>query len=202
VIILNKEFKLGAFKNPKAILLPGGGILLLLAIALGGWLILQKLNSSSLASSRSRAAEGSDSAQIGSHNECAETSCKALEGIGPNDCTSNLDCQKAECENVVVEPANPKIGDTNIKFICQGTTLGGNSAGSVYFKIEAPSGGSGEEYLCPSSSCQLEPNGNSFKAVLEYPQTLIKGTYKVMTKTCFKLFSGKEICGEYKTPTP
>jgi hypothetical protein len=205
VIILNKEINLPSVALPsgknKAVILTIGGVVLLAIIAVGALIITSRLNSSNVGSSSSLASEGSPSALSGSHNECANFTCIAKEGIGPNDCTTNLDCKAIECDEVTVDPPKPAVGAANVKFTCQGILA--NSAASiasVTFKIESPASSSAEEYSCPGENCTLLPSSGAYTASLSYPKALARGTYKVMTRTCFRIFSSTQVCGDYKLP--
>ena len=200
MILFNREVN---FKKVPKPLLAGVAIIVLIALGAGGFLISQKMRNHETAPVTSLASEGSNSALLasGSHNECANNACVAKPGIGANDCNSDLDCQVVECANVTVDPAKPEVGATGVKFTCTGTSSANNLVTAVSFEIEVPGIAAPKEYLCPSDACILTPSQGNFTATLTFPDALSKGTYKVMTKTCFGLFSGTKICSDYKSPT-
>lgn len=207
MIILNKEVSFPKVALPaksKTVILSVLGVAALVIVGVGAVLITQQLNKSNVGSTGSLASEGSPSALTGSHNECENFACVAKAGIGPNDCTTNLDCAAIECDEVSIVPPKPTVGETDVKFNCQGKVA--NTAAtiaSVSFKIEAPgatASQSAEEYSCPSENCTLLPSPSAYSASLSYPKALARGTYKVMTKTCFRIFSSTEVCGDYKLP--
>ena len=203
MIILNREVGLPEVKISRKLIFIVLGVVVLALILVGALVINQTLTSSRLNSTGSLASEGSDSAALGSHNECEAAACVAKPGIGPNECTTSLDCAAVECDNVTLDPASPMVGATGVKFICTGKLSNANgSVSSLNYKIEAPGSEGTTEYTCPSDACTLLPDGLNFRATLTYPKALARGTYKVMTQTCFKVFNGQAICGEYKTPTP
>jgi|GEM_PF-2542161 len=199
MILFNREV---SFKSAPKAIIAGLAIVVLISLGAGGFLVSQKMRSGDTAPIVSLASEGSDSATLtsGSHNECENNACIAKPGIGANDCNSDLDCQTVECANVTVEPAAPPIGATGVKFICTGVSGGSNLVTAVSFKLEVPGSASPKEFLCPGEACVLNPGARTFTATLTFPEALTKGTYKVMTKTCFNLFSGNKVCSEYKLP--
>ena len=200
MILFNREIN---FKNIPKALLAGITIVVFISLGVGGFLISQKMRSGSTAPTTSLASEGSNSAKLasGSDNECENNTCLAKPGIGANDCNSDLDCAVVECANVTVEPAKPAVGASNVKFICAGTSNNSNLITAVSFKIETPGSATPAEFLCPSEICTLTPSLNEFTATLTFPEALVRGTYKVMTMTCYNLFSGNKICSDYKSPT-
>jgi len=199
MILFNREVD---FKSAPKTLVAGLAIVVLVSLGVGGFLVSQGMRSGDTAPAVSLASEGSDSAALasGSHNECESSACVAKPGIGANDCNSDLDCQTVECANVIVEPAAPAVGATDVKFICTGISGGSNLVTAVSFKLESPGSSSPKEFLCPGEACVLNPGAGTFTATLTFPEALVKGTYKVMTKTCFNLFSGNKVCSEYKPP--
>lgn len=202
MIFLNRELRFPTIQFNKRLALLALGLTALAIVVISALFINWRLSQGSIGSQRSAASEeASESALGGSHNECENLACVAKNGIGPNDCVSNLDCQAVECSNVVSEPAKPVVGASNVTFTCQGQIGNSNATiNKVVFKLEGPTSAA-EEYECPSNACVLIPSSGSYTARLTYPKALTRGTYKVMTKTCFKLFSPSEICSDYQIPT-
>lgn len=185
-------------------MLPVLGVLILVILGAAGWFISNRLNSSKLTAVTSHASESTDSAaQSGSHNVCENSACVAKPGIGASDCTLNIDCAPAECADVVASPDKPAIGDSNVKFVCTGSVPSqSNTVNAVTYSVVVPGTATPEEYLCPGDNCTFTTSGSNFTATLTYPKTLVKGSYQIMTKACFKLASNAEVCGKYLPPTP
>jgi hypothetical protein len=203
VIIFNKEVGLPKVNGGqrKAILAAVGVAFLLIVVSLGAFFINRQLSSSSAGSNLSLAGEGSPSALTGSHNECENYACVAKDGVGPNDCVTDSDCAALACDQVTITPPKPAVGESGVKFICQGPVTNSTATiNSLTFKVVLPTGGEDEIYTCPSGDCTLVQSSGSYVASLSYPKALARGTYKVMTKTCFRLFSSNEICGDYRLP--
>ncbi|MCX6783883.1 MAG: hypothetical protein NT141_02340 [candidate division WWE3 bacterium] len=197
MVILNKEIN-------RVFVLPVVGVILVIILAVSGWFISRRLTSSNLSAVTTHATESTDAAsQSGSHNVCENNACVAKPGIGPSDCTLNIDCAPAECATVVASPEKPAIGDSNVKFICAGSVpSSSNTVATVDFSLTVPSTANADEFSCPSDNCTFTSTGSNFTATLTYPKALVKGSYSIMTRACFKLASGADICGKYLPPTP